>query len=250
MLLPPSETKAEGGQGTYDPGALGFPSLRGRRRTAAAALRRLPLAEALAVLRLGTRNAHEARWNRALAAGAVLPAVERYTGVVYHALDVATLDPRARAWGDQHVVIASALFGLLRAGDPIPAYRLSGSTALPGLPLKAHWRDAVASALAATGEWILDARSAAYVALGPAPAGSATLLVETDEGRALNHFNKHAKGALVRRLAETAADVASRADLLAWAAHHDVPLEARGDHDVVVRSSSFRTDSSVAGPER
>ncbi|MGN6187285.1 MAG: YaaA family protein [Conexibacter sp.] len=235
MLLPPSETKAEGGSGVLDPAGLGFPSLRGRRRTVAAALKRLPLQQAPAVLKLGSRNAHEARWNRELTTGPVRPAVERYTGVLYDGLGASTLSPAARAWVDAHVAIASALFGLLRASDPIPLYRLSGSTALPGLPLKAHWREAVSAALAATGEWVLDARSEAYVALGPAPAGSAFLHVETPEGRALNHFNKHAKGELVRRLAETGAAVGARADLLAWAADAGVALEPRGERDLVLR---------------
>jgi len=235
VLVPPSETKAEGGAGVLDPAALGFPGLRGRRRTAQAALKRVPLKDAPAVLKRGARNAHEARWNRELTTGPVLPAIERYTGVLYDGLGAATLAPEARAWVDGHVVIASALFGLVRAGDPIPLYRLSGSTTLPDLSLKAHWRDAVAAAIASTGEWVLDARSEAYVALGAAPAGSAFLLVETAEGRALNHFNKHAKGALVRRLAETGAEAGSRDELLAWASGHDVPLEPRGDSDLVLR---------------
>jgi cytoplasmic iron level regulating protein YaaA (DUF328/UPF0246 family) len=235
VLIPPSETKAEGGAGVLDPVGLGFPSLRGRRRTAQAALKRVPLKDAPGVLKLGARNTHEARWNRELTTGPVLPAVERYTGVLYDGLGAAGLSPAARQWVDEHVVIASALFGLLRAGDPIPLYRLSGSTALPDLSLKAHWRDAVAAAIAATGEWVLDARSEAYVALGPAPTGSAFLAVETAEGRALNHFNKHAKGALVRTLAETAAEAGSRKELLAWAGAHDVPLAARGDTDLVLR---------------
>jgi hypothetical protein len=187
------------------------------------------------VLKLGARNAHEARWNRELATGPVLPAVERYTGVLYDGLGAGALPPAARRWVDEHVVIASALFGLLRASDPIPLYRLSGSTALPGLPLKAHWRDAVSAAIAATGEWVLDARSEAYVALGPAPAGSAFLAVETTEGRALNHFNKHAKGELVRALATTGAEAGSRDELLAWAQRHGVALEPRGDADLVLR---------------
>lgn len=235
VLLPPSETKSDGGSGVFDAAALGFPSLRGKRRAAAAALKRVPLREAPAVLKLGARNAIEARWNRELTTGPVRPAIERYTGVLYDGLGVATLDPVARQWVDAHVVVASALFGLLRAGDPIPRYRLSGSTTVPGLALKAHWRDAVAAALAATGEWVLDARSEAYVALGPPPAGSAFLHVETDDGRALNHFNKHAKGELVRALARTGADVASRADLLRWAESAGVRLEPRGDVDVVLR---------------
>lgn len=234
VLLPPSETKAAGGAGSLDPAALGFPGLRGRRRAAAAALKRVPLRDAPAVLKLGARNAHEARWNRELTAGPVLPAVERYTGVLYDGLAAGSLPADARRWVEEHVVIASALFGLLRAGDPIPLYRLSGSTTLPDLSLKAHWREAVAAAIAATGEWVLDARSEAYAALGPAPAGSAALAVETTEGRALNHFNKHAKGALVRALALSGAEAGSRDELLAWAAAHDVALEPRGATDLVL----------------
>jgi uncharacterized protein len=235
VLLPPSETKAEGGDGVLDPAALGFPGLRGRRRTAQAALKRVPLKDAPAVLKLGARNTHEARWNRELTTGPVLPAVERYTGVLYDGLAAGALTADARAWVDDHVVIASALFGLVRAADRIPLYRLSGSTTLPDLSLKRHWRDAVAAELTATGEWTLDARSEAYVALGPAPAGSAFLAVETTEGRALNHFNKHAKGVLVRTLAETGADARSRDELLAWAAEHRVALEPRGESDLVLR---------------
>ncbi len=235
VLLPPSETKADGGDGALDPTALGFPSLRGRRRTALAALKRVPLSNAPVVLKLGDRTAQEARWNRELTTAPVRPAAERYTGVLYDGLGVPALDSEARTWLDDHAVIASALFGLLRAGDRIPRYRLSGSTALPGLPLKAHWRDAVSGALAATGEWLLDARSAAYVALGPAPASSAFLHVEDAGGRALNHFNKHAKGVLTRALAEQRPDAASRADLLDWAADAGVPLVARGARDLTLR---------------
>jgi cytoplasmic iron level regulating protein YaaA (DUF328/UPF0246 family) len=234
VLLPPSETKSEGGAGVLDPAALAFPSLRGKRRTAAAALKRVPLKDAPGVLKLGARNRHEARWNRELTSGPVLPAIERYTGVLYDGLGAATLAPEARAWIDAHVAIASALFGLVRAGDRIPLYRLSGSTTLPDLSLKAHWRDAVAGAIREAGEWVLDARSEAYVALGPAPEGSAFLHVETAEGRALNHFNKHAKGELVRALAESGAEASSRAELLAWAEAHRVPLQARAEYDLVL----------------
>ena len=234
VLLPPSETKSEGGGGVFEPSALGFPSLRGRRRTAAAALKRVPLKDAPAVLKLGARNAHEATWNRVLTTGPVRPAIERYTGVLYDGLGAGALGPAARAWVDDHVVIASALFGLLRATDPIPRYRLSGSTAVPGLSLRQHWRDAIAAALEASGRWVLDARSESYVALGPAPAGSAFVHVETGEGRALNHFNKHAKGDLVRALAQAGPEIASREDLLHWAASSGVRLEPRGEQDVVL----------------
>jgi hypothetical protein len=92
----------------------------------------------------------------------------------------------------------------------------------------------VTAVLARAGDWVLDARSAAYAALGAPPPGSGALLVETAQGRALNHFNKLHKGRLVRALAESAPDLASRADLLDWGRGSGLDLRPRGDHDVVL----------------
>ncbi|MDH2445088.1 peroxide stress protein YaaA [Amnibacterium sp. CER49] len=238
VVLPPSETKTEGGTGVLALDALVFPSLTGRRRRAMAAARRIPLRDAATVLKLGPRSAHEAGWNRALSTSPVRPAIERYAGVLYEGLDAASLDGGATGWLERHVLLASAMFGLLRPSDPIPAYRLSASTPLPALPLKGLWSGALPAALASTGEWVLDARSSAYAALGPAPAGSAILHVESEDPdgrrRALNHFNKHGKGELVRGLARSGAEVASRDELLAWGADAGVRLEPRGEQDVVL----------------
>jgi cytoplasmic iron level regulating protein YaaA (DUF328/UPF0246 family) len=236
VLLPPSETKAEGGTGAFALGRLRYRTLTPHRRAVVEALVALSLdpVEAARVLKLGPKGAAEVDRNRRLRRASVMPAVERYTGVVYEGLGVGTLDEPARAWVDEHVRIASALLGLVGAEDPIPAYRLSASTALPGLPLARHWGAPVGAVLRREREWVLDARSSGYSSLGPAPAGSAALHVETAEGRALNHFNKLHKGRLVRALAESDATVGSRDDLIAWGSDHGTRLEARGEHDVVL----------------
>jgi cytoplasmic iron level regulating protein YaaA (DUF328/UPF0246 family) len=237
LLLPPSESKSDGGTGRFALGRLSRPALNPARSAvldALVALSRDP-GEAARVLHLGPKQAGELTRNAHLRRAAVLPAAERYSGVVYEALDAGTLPADARTWLDSHVLIASALFGLLAPNDPIPAYRLSGGSALPGLPLKRHWAGPVRRALARERDWVLDARSAAYAALGAAPAGSAVLHVEDETtGRALNHFNKHAKGELARRLALTAPDLRSREDLLAWAEGTDLRIQPRGAADVVL----------------
>lgn len=240
ILLPPSETKAEGGEGRFAARALSYPALirpRAAVLDAVIALARNPAAAA-AALHLGPHGASLAARNRSVRRAPVRPAIERYTGVVYDGLDVPTLSATARSWVEDHVTIASALFGLVAAADPIPAYRLSASATLPGLPLRSHWAQAVSRVLRGTGEWVLDARSAAYSALGPAPAGSALLSVESEhsDGRrtALNHWNKLHKGRLVRRLAESAAQIHSRDDLLAWSATAGVRMEPRGTTGVAL----------------
>jgi cytoplasmic iron level regulating protein YaaA (DUF328/UPF0246 family) len=245
ILLPPSETKREGG--TADTRLalreLGYPQLTSARRTALAALEELARdpAAAAAALKLGPTQAHEAQRNRRIRRSPVLPALDRYDGVLYDALDAPTLTPGARAFAHEHLVIASALFGLTRALDPIPAYRLSADSRLPGVSLKKLWSPAVSAVVDQEPGLVLDLRSEAYAALGPAPdhQRAAFVRVVSEEGgrkRALNHFNKAGKGRLTRALLLAGVDHPDVESLLSWAEAAGVRLErgAPGELDLVV----------------
>lgn len=247
ILLPPSETKRSGGRARpLDLSALALPRLLPQREAVAGALVALSADEdaAARVLKLSARQRGEIADNAALRTAPTMPAVDRYTGVLYDALDAASLDAAGRRWLGARVLIQSAPFGPVGALDAIPAYRLAAGVSIPGIPpLRRVWADAARAALAdAAPRFVLDLRSEAYVALGPVPAGtpSAYLRVVTDAGagatRALNHFNKHAKGALVRRLAEDRPRVGSSAAFLAWAsgAGFLVRPGAPGELDLVV----------------
>jgi uncharacterized protein len=243
LLLPPSETKRDGGVdgSSLELSALSFPSLMAARRKALASLRTLSrsVAASTTALGLGPTQRFEIERNRAISLSATMPAIERYTGVLYDAIDVESLDPAARRFLGQSVVIHSALFGLIRADDRIPAYRFSHDTRVPGTSLVKIWRDSNASALSSEAGLVLDLRSESYVHLGPAE-GSVFLRVVSRDGsgtkRALNHFNKHGKGELVRRLALAGANFATVDDLLAWARGAGLQLEAGapGELDLVV----------------
>lgn len=227
VLLPPSETKRAGGEGApWDAASLRLPQLAPQREAVVSALVELSRDEdaAARVLKLSARQRGEIAVNAALRSSPTMPAVDRYTGVLFDALDASSLDARARRWLGEHVLIHSAPFGPVSALDPIPGYRLGAGASLPGLaPLRRHWAGAVTSALAEVGApFILDLRSEAYVALGPVPEGTASAYVrvvtrgEDGEVRALNHFNKHAKGDLVHRLAHERPRIASRRAFLRW----------------------------------
>lgn len=246
ILLPPSETKRAGGaEGTrLDLGALSFPALTPRRREVVAAVRRLardPEAS-MAALRLGATQAHEVARNRAIATSPVLPAIDRYDGVLYDALDAASLTEAQRAFTGAHVAIASAAFGLTGALDPIPAYRLSHDSRLPGVSLARVWRDRVGAVLAGTEGLLLDLRSEAYAALGPLPERPDAVFVRvvnvdgSGRRRALNHFNKTGKGVFVRRLIASRGVLDDVDALLGWAASAGIRLErgAPGELDLVV----------------
>jgi cytoplasmic iron level regulating protein YaaA (DUF328/UPF0246 family) len=246
LLLPPSETKRDGGTegSSLDLWQLGYWALTPQRKTAVDALTRLSrsVAKSTAALGLGKTQAFEVARNRALMTSPLLPAIDRYTGVIYDALAAESLTPAARAFADEHVVIGSALFGLLRASDGIPAYRLSHDSRLPGLSLKRLWRERVSAELGRRSGLMLDLRSEAYASLGPVPprAGSYYLRVvrEGSDGRrsALSHFNKKAKGEFTRAVLDARIIHDTVDDLLEWATRSGIRLEpgAEGELDLVV----------------
>ena len=237
ILLPPSETKRPGGRSSgLDLDRLALPALTAQRERAVDALVELssdPI-EAARVLGLGPRQLDEIEVNAALRTSPTMAAIDRYTGVLYDALAANTLDAAARRWLGANVMIHSAPFGPVGALDPIPAYRLGPAASIPSLgPLRRHWASAVTAALEASdASFVLDLRSEAYVGLGPVPDiirhAYVRVVTRTADGevRALNHFNKHAKGEFVRRLAEARPRVRTGDALLRWAEESEVALTA------------------------
>ncbi|MGK2855116.1 MAG: YaaA family protein [Microbacteriaceae bacterium] len=226
ILLPPSETKRDGGVGApLDIGALSFPALHPVRRRIVADLVRLSRdAFALsAALKLGPNQQEHVRRVRLLRRSATMPALDRYAGVLYDAIGVGALDAPARSFAAEHLLIHSALFGLIGADDAIPAYRFSHDSRLPGHDLRAEWAGPTARQLAGSDGLILDLRSAAYAILGPLPdaprAWTLRVVAPDDHGghRVLSHFNKKSKGLLVRELLSAGIDHPDVDSLLAWA---------------------------------
>jgi cytoplasmic iron level regulating protein YaaA (DUF328/UPF0246 family) len=234
VLLPPSETKRDGGAhgSALELSALRYPGLRAERAAVLAAVKTLSrnLTVSMGALGLGPTQRFEIDRNRVLATAPVMPAIDRYTGVLYDGIAAESLSDTARAWIVEHVLVNSALLGLVGAGDGIPAYRLSHDSRLPGLSLKKHWKGALGAALAAEPGLLLDLRSESYAALGPLPVreGAYYLRVVTrtaaGQKKALTHFNKKGKGVFVRALAEAGIDHPDVASLLSWAAAAGIEL--------------------------
>lgn len=246
ILLPPSETKRPGGDGRpLALEGLALPMLHRQRAAVVDALVALAADEDTArrVLKLSPRQVGDVAHNRMLRTAPTMAAVDRYTGVLFDALGADELAAPSRRWLGEHVWIHSAPFGPVGALDEIPAYRLAAGTSLPGLAaLRRHWAEATTSAMEESRPgFILDLRSEAYVALGPVPASvtSSYVRVVTEQGRALNHFNKKSKGMLVRALAEDRPDLPSLDALALWGAERGFPLRdgsAPGETELVVQA--------------
>jgi cytoplasmic iron level regulating protein YaaA (DUF328/UPF0246 family) len=237
VLLPPSETKCADGDGPpLRLDALGHPVLEPLRRQLVDEVIELAgdVPASRAALELSPLQDAEITRNATLWSSPTLPALRRYTGVLYDALDAGSLRGAAAGRAQRRLVVASALFGLLRATDPVPAYRLSAGSALPGRPtLPARWRpvlDPLLAALAA-GETVVDLRSGAYAALGRVPgAVTVNVVAERADGTrsVISHLNKAHKGRLARVLAGTRAEPADAAAVAAVARRAGMRVERTG----------------------
>lgn len=254
ILLPPSEGKTEPRRGKpLDLDALSFPSLVPARRRVLDALVALcegdPAAAARA-LDVGSTQLDLVDLNARLRDAPTARADRVYAGVLYDALGIETLTPSARRRATGRLAVTSSLFGLVRAADRIPAYRLSGGTSLPGLgPVAALWRGQLGGAVTeAVGTGLLvDLRSSTYAAFWRPPAelaprvATVRVLHELNGRRqVVSHFNKATKGRIVRALLEDGRDPRSPRKLadvlteLGWAVEVG-PATAKGTQlDVVV----------------
>ena len=227
ILLPPSEGKtAPTGGAPLDLDSLAYAKELGERRArlldALEALGGKPVAKAIAQLAISKGQAGEVAVDAALRGAPAGPAGEVYTGVLYDRLGLPELSARAR----QRVLIASALWGVVRPDDRIPYYRFSAKARLDGIgPLAAFWRPALAAALPdEEGSLVVDMRSGAYAAAWkPKRATLLAVRAFSEEGgrrKPVSHMAKAVRGEVARALlrsrklprdAESAAAVAEAA---------------------------------------
>ncbi|MFF4584272.1 peroxide stress protein YaaA [Streptomyces sp. NPDC001388] len=212
VLLPPSEGKASSGRGApLKLESLALPGLTAAREAVLGELVELCTGDeekAREVLGLSEGLRGEVAKNAELLTAGARPAGEIYTGVLYDALDLASLDAAAKKRAARSLLVFSGLWGAVRVTDRIPSYRCSMGVKLPGLgALGAYWRTPMAAVLpeAAGDGLVLDLRSAAYAAAWkpkgePAGRTATVRVLHAPTRKVVSHFNKATKGRIVRSL--------------------------------------------------
>ena len=128
-----------------------------------------------------------------------VPAIKRYTGVVYNHIDWHSLSKKAQKYMNEHILIFSGLFGLLTPDTPIPDYKLKMNV----LSLKRLWGPIISKHLSKE-ELIFDllpqVHRKAY------SSNKNTIQVDflvKNKGKttAAGHFGKSVKGEFIRFLA-------------------------------------------------
>ncbi len=151
ILLPPSEGKTPATAGdAVDWASLSFPELNTYRAKVLEGLGTVSAHEdALALLGVGASLRADVERNTRLHAEPAAPAHQVYSGVLYDALGYDSLTAAQRRKADESVLVISALWGAIRFGDSVPAYRLSMGTALPDVGrLASFWKPQLTAALA------------------------------------------------------------------------------------------------------
>lgn len=250
LLLPPSETKRQGGTNlTIEQVHLSYGQLNDARDLVLEDLLKLCKSKpkAAKALKLSTKQLGEIDLNLDIRFAPTMPAFERYEGTLYKAINTATFTAHEVETMRSHVLMQSALFGLISATDRIPWYRLSAGTVLPKVNLKKIWKEHQDAAWARLVDLpIIDLRSKAYVELAPIPAGIDSYWVEVvavdsqGQRKALNHFNKTAKGEFVGAFVRAKTAPKTMAQLKAVAKKAGLGLEVEGKTIYLITSEVIR----------
>ena len=212
ILLPPSEGKAGGGDGpSWTPGSLSI-DLDAQRKAVIQALAAAMKGDEASRAKLldvkGKALAAATDANRAVAKAPTMAAIDRYTGVLYDALDHRSLSAARRRRLDASVVIFSGLWGAVMPADPIPDYKLKMGAALaPMGKLSTWWREPLSTRLTelAAGRHVWNLLPNEHAAAWKPPEGLEQWTVRFLQHRngklaTVSHDNKSLKGALVRFL--------------------------------------------------
>ncbi len=188
ILIPPSEGKADGGdnkplQSVSGVAASLIEAIKEADPNKLYGLKEKALEKAIAV-------------NKDVLSSKTMPAIERYTGVVYDAIDYQTLKNKSDF--DERVLIVSGLFGFVGPADLIPNYRLK----IDKLKAAKLWRSSNSEQLKDT--FVIDLLPQAHKKAVKYENGIAVEFVLKKAGKKMpaGHQGKHIKGRFVRWLIE------------------------------------------------
>ncbi|MEW1953047.1 peroxide stress protein YaaA [Terrabacter sp. NPDC080008] len=210
ILLPPSEGKLPPRRGRpLDLSSLSFPELTPLRESVVETVARLSTEpDAATLLDVNPNLVDDLERNTRLLTAPTATAAHVYSGVLYQALDLESLDAASKRRANRWIVVVSALFGAVRLPDRIPAYRVNICSTLPGVGhLSREWRREVSVALETAvkpRELVVDCRSSTYAAVWRPTGEHAERWVQVTVPGA-SHMAKHTRGLVARQLVQAEA---------------------------------------------
>ena len=207
ILFSPSETKNSGGvEKIFDQNSFIFPELFNKRfeiinsyndflKTAS-----IPLLEKL----FGTKKVDVIeKYRQDIFKSPLLKAIQRYEGVAYDYLSYNNLEKSSQKYIDDNVLIFSNLFGVLKANDEIPDYKLKQGESFYDLKIDKFYNDNFSKKLDKylENDDILDLRAGFYEKFYVIKKPYKTLKFIKD-GKVVSHFAKAYRGEILKIIAQ------------------------------------------------
>jgi len=205
ILLAPSETKNEGGRGKFNIESLIFPQINSSRETLLNEYLNLIKErdlEKLSKLFGLKKEAEILKYAKDITKEPTMKAIERYSGVAFDYLNYPTLSNEAKEYIDKNLLIFSNLFGVLRANDEIPLYKLKQGADINGLKPEKIYKEVLKEPLDEylENEDILDIRAGFYDKFYK-PSKRYTTLKFLKNGKVVSHWAKAYRGLVLREAA-------------------------------------------------
>ena len=140
------------------------------------------------------------RQNQSIFKEKCVPAITRYTGVVYENIGWDNLSKEGKEYLANYVFIFSGLFGMLQPLTPIPDYKLKMNV----LSLQRHWRPILTEALSEE-EFIIDLLPQVHRKAYTPNKNVFKVdfsVIKKGKKSAAGHFGKSVKGQFIKYLAE------------------------------------------------
>jgi cytoplasmic iron level regulating protein YaaA (DUF328/UPF0246 family) len=207
ILFSPSEGKKLGGDSSALEGSkLLFPQLHEKRLPLLQEYNELILKgskEELHTLTGIKKEDEIKKYQHELFTSATMPALERYDGVAYDYLDLSTLSPEEKAYLYRQTVVFSNLFGPLKGGDMIPAYKFKQGATLNGTATEKIYKKEFSSSLDTLlkDELVLDLRAGFYEKFYTLSQPFITMKF-LKGGKSVSHWAKAYRGKVLRTLSQ------------------------------------------------
>jgi len=233
ILLAPSETKISGGEEPFNLETLLFDDLLPHRTQLLHhyinVLQRGDMTELSTMFGL-KKEADVLKHKRDIIHEPAMKAIERYTGVAFDYLNYSELNKDAQTYLHDNLLIFSNLFGVLKANDLIPEYRLQQGKSIGDIKPEQFYKPLLQERLDhyLEGEDILDIRAGFYDKYYK-PTLPYTTLKFIKEGKVVSHWAKAYRGIVLREIAK--AGVTSLEDFM------KLPIEGLSIHEIQTKKN-------------
>ena len=210
ILLAPSETKKEGGDGKFNLSSLMLSQLTPVREELFKEYNKIVTSNDLKQLSKMFGLKKEAdilKYAKDITASPTLKAIQRYTGVAFDHLEYKNLDIQAQEYIDKNVILFSNLFGAIKASDKIPLYRLKQGEVVGELNPAKIYKTALKEPLDnyLENKDILDIRAGFYDKFYK-PNKKYTTLKFLKNGKVVSHWAKAYRGIVLKHIAQNQID--------------------------------------------